>query len=237
MAMAERRVAAGRSAVQAQRDTAGVAADRLRVRGEVAGAVASRAADEVASPAPARQGMSSVVPGMAEPLAKASQGYADAGARSCYSLESDQRGAMWGDQPLPLVVVVDSGTAVGTRGARVRSGATGTEMRAAWTRSGKDSVVITLQRIGLTGTVALGPDAGGRAGTATSGAIAVSNELAVRERADAAGARAKSARRAAPPPSAAAGAAPNAAPSAAPGAAPSAVPVPVTLRPVACPTR
>ena len=66
----------------------------------------------------------------------------------------------------------------------MRSGATGTAMRAAWMRSAKDSVVITLQRVGLTGTIALGPDAGGRAGTANSGAIAASAG-AGRRRADA----------------------------------------------------
>ena len=220
VAVAEQRVASGRSAVQMQRDTAAVAADRLRVRGEVTGGMAARAADEVAvaAPAPARQGMSNAAPGMSGAAAKVSQQpYADVGAASCYSLESPRSGAMWGDQPLPLIVVVDSGPVVGTRSATVRSGATGSATRVAWMRNGKDSVVIALQRVGLTGSIALGPDAGGRAGTATSGAIAASSELAATRRADAEDARAKAAKPAAAPPSAA--------------------PLPVTLRPIACPTR
>jgi len=80
---------------------------------------------------------------------------------------------MWGDQPLPLVIVVDSGSAVGSRSATVRSEATGAPMRAAWKHSGGDSVRITLERVGVAGTIALGPDVGGRAGTASSGAIGV----------------------------------------------------------------
>jgi hypothetical protein len=181
--------------------------------------MAARAADEVAvaAPAPARQGMSNAAPGMSGAVAKVSQPYADVGATSCYSLESTRSGAMWGDQPLPLIVVVDSGPAVGTRSATVRSGATGTATRAVWLRSGRDSVVIALQRVGLTGSIVLGPDAGGRAGTAKSGAIAASSELAATRRADAEDARAKAAK-------------PTAAP-------PSAAPLPVTLRPIACPTR
>ena len=98
----------------------------------------------------------------------------------------------------------------------MRSAATGTAMRAAWMRSRRDSVVITLQRVGLTGSIALGPGAGGRAGTANSGAIAASGEAPAGRRADA-DVRAKSMKPAV--------------------AAPSAAPLAVTLRPVACPTR
>jgi len=229
LAAAEERVAAGRTAVQALKDTAGVAADRLRVRGQVSGGAAGRAADEVAMAAPARQAMTGAAASVSAPVAKVSQGYADAGGRTCYSLESPQSGAMWGDQPLPLVVVVDSGPALGARSATVRSGPTGPATRAVWTRSAADSVVITLQRVGLTGRIALGPDAGGRAGTASSGAIDASRELANAEPASAGDARAKSLKRERAP---AAPASPVV-----PGMATSAARLPVTLRPVACPTR
>lgn len=227
VAIAEERVAAGRAAVQALRDTTAPAPDKLRVGREVTGAVAARAADEVAVSAPARKEVSSAAPAAGYTGAAVAQGYADTGVRSCYSLESTQSGATWGDQPLPLVVVVDSGPAVGTRSATLRSVATGTEVRAAWARSGKDSVVITLQRVGLAGTIALGPEAGGRAGMATSGGIVASTRAATR--ADgAARARAKSE-------------APARAPSIVPGTSERGVsnsaPLPVTLRPVACPAR
>ena len=125
---------------------------------------------------------------------------------------------MWGDQPMPLVVAVDPGPAVGTRVATVRSEATGPAMRASWMHSATDSVVISLLRVGLTGRIALGPDAGGRAGAATSGAITSSLEEASAKRADAASdVRAKAV--GSPPAAASAGS------------------VRVTMRPIPCPTR
>jgi len=228
VATAEERVAVGRAAVQALRDTTAPAPDKLRVGREVTGAVAARAADEVAVSAQARKEMSGAAPATAASAGAAvAQAYADAGARSCYSLESTQGGAMWGDQPLPLIVVVDSGPAVGTRSATLRSAATGTEVRAAWVRSGKDSVVITLQRVGLAGTIALGPEAGGRAGMATSGGIVASTTASAR--ADgAARARAKSE---------APARAPSIVPGTSAGRVPNTAPLPVTLHPVACPAR
>ena len=228
VAMAEQRVAAGRAAVQAMRDTAGVAADKLRV-GSAAGSAAG-VGDEAEMQPSARKAMSKVTPEITGAVASVSQGYADAGARTCYALESTQSGATWGDQPLPLTVVVDSGPAVGTRSATLRSAAAGTEVRAAWVRTARDSVVITLERVGMSGTIALGPSAGGRAGTASSGGIASTAVAAAARREADTRARAKST-------------APNAAPSPAPAAAPSAperrvpntAPLPVTLRPVSCP--
>jgi len=227
VAMSERRVAAGRAAAQAMRDTTAVAVDKVRVRGEVTGAVASRAADEAAAQVPARKAMANATSPAAGAVAELSQGYADASARSCYSLESTQGGAMWGDQPLPLVVVVDSGPAVGTRNAALRSAATGTEVRATWVRSGKDSVAITLQRAGMTGMIALGPDVGGRSGQATGGVIV--SRMATREDADTR-ARAKSV---APSPAPA----PRADMGTSMRRLPAAPAVPVTLRPIACPIR
>jgi hypothetical protein len=221
--MAEERVAAGRAAMQALRDTTAPAPDKLRVGREVTGAVAARAADEVAASAPARKAMSGAATA-SDTVAGVAQGYTDAGAKSCYSLESVQGGAMWGDQPLPLVVVVDSGPAVGTRNATLKSAATGTEVRAAWKRSGKDSVVITLERVGLAGTIVFGPEAGGRAGTASSGGIA-SSAMASARVGSAARARAKSE---APAP------APSVVPGTSAGRVPNTAPLPVTLRPVAC---
>jgi hypothetical protein len=231
VAMAEQKVAAGRAAVRALRDTEGVVPDKLRVGGATSGfASSARAADEVAVSVPARKEAPALAQPMSEAAAKVSGYPGGSVARSCYSLESTQEGATWGDQPLPLVVVVDSGPAVGTRAATLRSGATGAEVRGAWVRSGKDSVVITLQRVGMTGAIALGPDAGGRAGTASSTGIAAS-ELATVARGDA-GTRAR-AKTVAP-------SAPSPAPSAAAGTSmrrsPTAAPLAVTLRPVACPS-
>jgi hypothetical protein len=222
-AMAEQQVAEGRAAAKAQQDTAGAAADRLRVRSEVVGQVAARAPG-VANATPARPEMRKAAPEAGSAAAGMALPYADAGARSCFSLESSQAGAALGDQPLPLVVVVDSGPPVGTRTATVKSAASGTAERATWTRSASDSVMLTLRLGGLTGVIALGPGAGGRAGTATAGVI---QERAAGERADAAAdVRARSARPSAAPPSASAA-----------GSASRAASLRVTLRPVACPVR
>ena len=230
MAMAEERVAAGRAAVQAMRDTAGPAADKVRVGRAAGGAAGARAAAEVAAQVPARKEMGNAAPDITGRVASVSQGYADVGGKTCYALESTRADATWGEQPLPLTVVVDSGPVVGTRGATLRSAA-GTEVRAAWVRSGKDSVVITLQRVGMSGTVALGPDIGGRAGTASSGEIAATAMAAASARRDAdTRARAKAAAPSAPP----SGVAPVV-PGTSERRIPSAATVPVTLRPVACP--
>ena len=230
VAMSERRVAAGRAAVQAQRETTAVAADKVRVRDDVTGAVATRAAAEVAAQVPARRAMSNSAPSSAGAVASMSQAYADASARSCYLLESTHGGATWGEQPLPLVVVVDSGPGLGTRNAALRSAATGTEVRATWARNSRDSVAITLQRVGMIGTIALGPDAGGRTGLAASSEIAASR-MATTLPADAAErARTKLAAPSVAP-------APRAEPGASPQRLPSAASVPVTLRPTPCPIR
>jgi hypothetical protein len=226
VAMSEEHVAAGRAAVQALRDTSAVAPDKLRVGSAATDAASTRAADEVAALAPARKERQAMAQPMSEAVAKVSGYAAISGARSCYSLESTEGGAMWGDQPLPLVVAVDSGPAVGTRYATLTSGPTGAVVRAAWVRSAKDSVVITLQRVGMTGTIALGPDAGGRAGTASSGGIAASG-LAAAARTDER-ARAKSA---------APSTEPNPAPATSMRRLPNAAPLHVTLRPIACPAR
>jgi hypothetical protein len=222
-AMAEQRVAEGRAAAKAQQDTAGAAADRLRVRSEVAGQLAARPPD-AANATPARPEMRKPAPEAVAGAAGMALPYADPGARSCFRLESPQAGAALGDQPLPLVVVVDSGPPVGTRTATVSSGTSGTAQRGTWTRIAKDSVTLTVQLGGLTGVIALGPGAGGRAGTATTGVI---QERAASERADAASdVRARSARPGAAPPSAPAA-----------GSASRVAPLRVTLRPVACSAR
>jgi hypothetical protein len=175
---AEQRVAEGRSTVRAQRETVGAQADRLRVRGEAAGASA-RNADEAIASAPARAERAITGAAAGSSAAKVSQ-YFDAGSRACFRVESPQSGAMWGDQPLPLVVAVDSGPAVGTRSATARSEASGAAMRVTWTRSARDSVVLTLQRVGPTGAIAFGPGGGERVGMAVapSAAAAVGARVA-----------------------------------------------------------
>jgi len=219
---ASAQVAEGRAAVTAQRETAGVAADRLRVRsGAAAGAAAS--IPEVANAASARAQARKAAPEPTGGVASMALPYADAGARSCFNLESSEGGVTLGGEALPLVVVVDSGPPVGTRNATVRPATAGTgAQRASWTRSADDSVHLTLQVGGATGVIALGPSAGGRVGTMTTGML---EERMAGERADAAGdTRLRAARPAAP-----------SAPAA--SSARRAVPLRVTLRPVACPTR
>jgi len=101
-------------------------------------------------------------------LAKAS-GYAV--ARTCVRLDSPDADARWADQPFPLVLAVEPGAAAEARDAAVLtpSGQT-TQLRARWSPRGGDSVSITLRRLGYSGSIVLGPEAGARAGLAVSAA-------------------------------------------------------------------
>ena len=172
--LAGEQVAAGRAAAQAQRDTTASVADLLRVTGKVGGVPRPQPAVTAAEPAIRREGAfdeRKVAAEAQSPSAGMAANVVGAGAKQCFRIESTEPNATWGDQRLPVILVVDSGPPVGRRDATVLTASGGaTQMRATWTRSANDSVSIALRRIGMTGAIALGPDAGVRTGVATSGA-------------------------------------------------------------------
>jgi len=240
------RVALGRQAVRAQRETTNaVAADRSRVgvakalaRKEIAGAVAAVAQTE----SDAR-------------VASAAAGNAPSNERNgavltCYRVESSTPNARWALQPLPLVVALDTNRYAGGRQARLfsPSGAR-LPMSASWSRTPADSLSIALRFIGWTGTIAAGPESPVRVGVASSGQQSNALEEVVvtgygaSSHSGIGGTRtqADSAPPSSPSGTASAAAAPSAAPASrafakrADAAVPAAQQLPVTLRPTACP--
>jgi hypothetical protein len=168
------RVARGRAVDEAERETAGVAADRLRV-GNPVGAVATTgnaagaAADPSTEPAIRAQTRIPTPPAPEDAMMAARR--PDAVAASCLRIDSQDADARWADQPFPLVLAVDSGSSSGPRNASVLTAAgQPTELRATWRPREGDSISITLRRIGYSGSIALGPDQAGRSGVARSAA-------------------------------------------------------------------
>jgi hypothetical protein len=220
------RVAKGRAAAEAQRETANVAADRLRVGNPTTAATAGAA--EGGAGAAARR--TDPAPAAAEGAMMATEA-ADGVAKSCLRLESPDADARWADQPFPLVIALDPGPATGPRTASVLTVAgQPTELRATWRPRGADSVSIVLRRIGYSGSIALGPELGVRSGVAVSAAApnALAEVVAVspsaQTRMPSAGAREEVRKDAA---------APQAAPAAAAG--PPVRQLRVTARAIACP--
>jgi len=167
------RVAAGRAAVQAQREsTAGASPDQLAAkapgvpivaRGERTVAAAVRA-DSVAggasgsvvaaAPAPRAAAQSSILLRAAPPLDE------------CYRIESANGSpATWGVVALPFTVAVD----VASGRARVLDAAgQSTSTTAAVTRTADDSLLLRLRHIGYEGTLTLGASGDARAGVMRS---------------------------------------------------------------------
>ena len=222
---AAERVAQGRAVAAAERETASVSADRLRV-GNQAGVVAGVGAAEGApAVAPAR---AAAAPPVREDAMMAAQRL-DVVAKVCVRLDSPDADARWADQRFPMVLAIDSGSANAQRAASVLTVAgQATQLRATW-RPRRDSVSITLRRIGYSGSIVLGSDEGARSGFAVSAAaptavgeeiVAVAPSAQSRARAD--GAR-EEARKAA------------AAPQPAPAPGPPVRQLRVTARTVPCP--
>jgi hypothetical protein len=227
VAAAGEAVALGRATEQAEREAAGVAADRSRTK--VAGAVAS------VPPAPsaaARGAFSSAAP-VQEPAtsndAMMAKRSSDAVAKGCFLFETRDADARWADQPFPLVLAVDAGAADQPRQAAVMTPAgEPTELRAVWSPSSGDSVSIRLRRIGYAGSIVLGPEAGARSGIATSSvAVSALEQVAVRPSASARAESRTDARKSTA----------GAAPQSAPAAGPPIRQLHVTARSVACPAR
>jgi hypothetical protein len=254
-------VALGRASAEAARESAAIAPDRSRTAmtgavaspREITGATAAmgqantqtsdrvralqgdqqpgRLPSDQAAPGAAGAAQPSVPLADGAELAKRS-GYAV--ARSCFRLDSPDSDARWADQSFPLVLAVETGPAGEAREAAVLTPAgQTTQLRARWSPRGGDSVSITLRRIGYSGSMVLGPDAGARSGLAISAAAPTRlEELSVaaapaqaqsRARADAE--RAESRKAAAAP----------AAPQVAPAPGPPVRQLRVTARSIACP--
>jgi hypothetical protein len=166
------RVAVARREVQAEREQRAVVADKSRVRGAV-----GAAAD--ASSGAAEANLSGRVAAIAATPPMMAQSRAVAGA-VCYRLESSSPGATWGGEALPLVVSADSAARSGRTPAQVLTAAgRPTSIRALFRRGGADSLTLMLSRIGYSGTIALGPDLGGRTGIASSAPSAMELESVV----------------------------------------------------------
>ncbi|CAN5819019.1 hypothetical protein BH11GEM1_BH11GEM1_02550 [soil metagenome] len=174
MGATEARVLAGRASMNAQRDSAGVRADRTKAGvGQLAAgaaiadarvAVAAKAADSAGRPARMLR-----VRGAATAIA----------AGECYRVESTAPAA-WGSASLPFIVAIDTN---GTD-ARVLTASGGvTETRAFLEANGADSALLRLRRIGYSGSMSLSTDAGARKGVMRS--VAESATPLVRGRSDA----------------------------------------------------
>ena len=186
-------VARGRAAVEAQRESTVVAADRYEAR----------------RPPRTVTGATATIAGGAANGATMAKVSGDAGAKRCFMIDSPEPDARWADQPFPLVIALDSGAAEGRRSAAVLTVAgEPTQLRATWIPRG-DSVLVRLGRIGYSGMIALGPDAGTRSGLAVSAVAPTALEEVVVEppanaraavpRADAARAEAAAPARPTPP--------------------------------------
>jgi hypothetical protein len=164
------RVAAGRAAMRAERETgAGAAPDQLagraaggaRSANDRAMATAARV-DTVATRAPAAA--PSPAPGSVGSVVQ-SQPFRVAAMPECYRVESANGvAATWGADALPLVVRVDSAG----RGVVLTVAGQATGSQAVVTRAGDDSLVLRLRRIGYEGTLALGAPGDARAGVMRS---------------------------------------------------------------------
>jgi hypothetical protein len=159
------RVARGRAVAEAQRETANVMADRLRVGTSAAAAGGVGSAEGAVAPTRA-----AAAPAATQDAMMAKQSL-DAVGRSCVRLDSPDADARWADQQFPLVLAIDSGSATGPRTASVLTVAgQPTQIRATWRPRANDSVSIALRRIGYSGSIVLGPDEGARSGVAVSAA-------------------------------------------------------------------
>jgi hypothetical protein len=233
------RVAIARREVEAQREQRADMADKARV---------GAAAEAAAPPAVASRVLGKAA---GDEAANATSGYSGAivsqrsasnVARQCFLIESSAAGATWGGQAFPVIVSTDSSARLGQAPVQVLDAAgRPTSIRAQFERASGDSLVLRLRRLGYTGSIALGPDVGGRAGLAFSEPVSTQLEAVV---VTSAGAQERDARTGATAARKAAGAsAPGAARADAPAPPPTAPPTPksagnrVSMRAVGCPAR
>jgi len=226
-------VASGRAATEANRESAVVQPDRSRA---ATGAVALRrttdATANMSQPEPAPAPISPIQGQQARDGALMAKRPLNAAAKSCLILESPDADARWADQPFPLVLAIEPGPSDAPRDAAVLtpSGET-TSLRAQWSPRSGDSVSIRLRRIGYSGSIVLGPEAGARSGIALSAVAPTMLEESVAAGSSAQTPSARAETRAAAPAGAPATA------QRAPAAGPPVRQLRVTARPIGCPAR
>lgn len=186
------RVAAGRSAVQEQRDSgAGIAADQLasnRAGGSsraVVGAMAAASARGDSASRVLGSTVASTRADVAAPSPTSASAEASAqirrrvipGARECYRVERASAGTgAWGPVSLPFVVAVNADG----RSARVMPTDGGTtEATATLARGGGDSLFLRLTRPGYEGTLEVGAMGPIRAGVMRSAPLSKQNEAII----------------------------------------------------------
>lgn len=174
---ASSRVAIARQEVAAEREVRADVADKARVRGAVTAASAPVVASAELSKQERADASSS---GMGYTGAVVTPKSAVGVAIQCYRIESPTGGAAWGGQTFPLVISADSAARAGLTPARVLDAAgRPTSISAQFLRGAGDSITLRLRRIGYSGSIALGPDVGGRAGLAFSDPVASQLEQTV----------------------------------------------------------
>jgi hypothetical protein len=219
------RVASARASLREQRESIGAPADRARVGYAPSATNAPSASDRAVAAAKAAESAPA-----SSPATSVLGDVTDASlAGKCFRVVSvNAPNAGFGPVTLPIILAFDGGNV-----ARVLTAAgEETDSRAAWTRTGDDSLLIRLRRIGYSGTLTLGSGQP-RTGLMQSGAIESNlNEVVVTGATQAL----SSAKRVAVKPDSAKVAAPRRlAPS--PAATEARRPnVQVTSTPVACPT-
>jgi hypothetical protein len=165
------RVAAGRLAVRSVRETTSAVADRARTSGVAGASGAATGASGVAS-------VAKVIDSAANPAreARAARPTVQTATsiplpRECYRVESANGArALWGSVEAPFIVALDASGG----GARVLTAdGVDTGTGATWTRSGADSILVRLRRLGFQGTLALGTPGDVRSGVMRSAPLAL----------------------------------------------------------------
>jgi len=233
---ASTRVAAARTFARTQRETT-VNADLARVAAAPAAAAstpteqtiaAAKAADSAVGAANRVElrGSTSGVAGGVARIAAPARVLAGVEASQCYRVESATgAAATWGPVSLPFVLALDAPAT--SAAARVLTPAgQDAEARAVFERRGGDSLLFTLQRVGYTGTLAVGASGEVRAGVMRSAPAGLQLESVATN-----APRATEQKRALRKPSAAQARADSASTASARAAAPA---VPVVVRKVGC---
>jgi hypothetical protein len=175
---AAKRVAVGRAAVQAQRESTSAVADRAQVAGQAPGVptteratvAAAKVAESVATTPPARRGQAGAM--------TVSSAATTPPRPECYRVESAGGSpATWGRVPLPFIVMVAPGA---TTASVLTSAGVETGSRATLGRAGGDSLLFRLRRAGYHGTLALGAPGEVRAGVMRSAPSAAPAAAAAR---------------------------------------------------------
>jgi hypothetical protein len=165
------RVAVGRAAVRAQRETT-VGADLARVA-QAPAPTATTPTEQTIAAAKRADAVVGVAGGVASTLSARVPAAAVIEPPQCYRVESATgAAATWGSVALPLVLALDAPATAPTARILTPNGAP-TESRAVFRHAGDDSLIFTLQKTGYAGTLALGKPGDVRGGVMRSGPLQI----------------------------------------------------------------